>query len=210
MSFTLNKNLVFIDSMLFMKSSLDKLAKNLTDKDFKYLSEVFSGENLELVKKKGIYPYEYFNSYKKFKETNLPDVEKFFSSLRDSSISEKEYQRACDVWKLFEIKYLGQYHDFYLKTDVLLLCDVFENFISVCLKDYGLDPSHYISSPSLSWDAMLKFTGIQLEKINDIDVHLFLEKGRQAVSLIFLKDVLELMKTKPSCIGMQIVYMIGP
>ena len=118
MSFTLNKNLVFIDSMLFMKSSLDKLAKNLTDKDFKYLSEVFSGEKLELVKKKGIYPYEYFNSHKTFKETNLPDIEKIFSSLRDSNISEKEYQRACDVWKLFEIKNVGQYHDFYLKTDV--------------------------------------------------------------------------------------------
>ena len=91
-----------------------------------------------------------------------------------------------------------------------MLCDVFENFVSVCLKDYGLDPSHYISSPSLSRDAMLKFTGIQLEKINDIDVHLFLEKGKEAASLIFLKDILELMETKPSCIGMQIVYTIGP
>ena len=75
--------------------------------------------------------------------------------------------------------------DLYLKTDVLLLCDVFEKFISVCLKDYGLDPSHYNSSPSLSWDSMLKMTGIQLEKINNIDVHLFLEKGmRGGVSYI--------------------------
>ena len=80
---------------------------------------------------------------------------------------------------------MGQYHDLYLKTDVLLLCDVFEKFISVCVKDYGLDPSHYISSPSLSWDAMLKFTGTQLEKIHDIDMHLFLEKGmRGGVSYI--------------------------
>ena len=65
----------------------------------------------------------------------------------------------------------------YLKTDVLLSCYVLEKFISVCSKEYGLDPCHYISSPSLSWDAMLKFTGIQLEKINNIDIHLFLEKG---------------------------------
>ena len=80
-----------------------------------------------------------------------------------------------------EIKNLGQYHDLYLKTDILLLCDVFEKFISVCLKDYGLDPC----SPGLSWDAMLKMTGIRLEKINNIDVHLFLENGmRGGVSYI--------------------------
>ena len=87
MSFTLNKNIVFIDSMLFMKFSLDKLAKNISDEDFKYLSEAFSGEcnsieKLELVKKRGIYPYEYFNSFKKFKESELPDIDKFFSSLK--------------------------------------------------------------------------------------------------------------------------------
>ena len=86
---------------------------------------------------------------------------------------------------MFEIKTLGQYHDLYLKTDVLLLCDVFEKFISVCLKDYGLDPCHYFSSPGLSWDAMLKMTGIRLDKVNNIDVHLFLEKGmRCGVSYI--------------------------
>ena len=139
MSFNLNNNLVFIDSMLFMNSS----------------------EKLKLVQKKGIYPYEYFNSFKKFKETNLPDIDKFFSSLKDCGVNLKEYQRACDVWKVFEIKDLGQYHDLYSKTDVLLLCDVFEKFISVCLKDYCLDPCHYFSSPGLSWDAMLKMTGIQ-------------------------------------------------
>ena len=71
MSFTLNKNLVFIDSMLLMNFSLDKLVKNLSDEDFKYLSKEFSGKKLELVKKKAIYPYEYFSSFKKLKETNL-------------------------------------------------------------------------------------------------------------------------------------------
>ena len=105
-----------------------------------------------MVKKKGVYSFEYFNSlkcgkFKEFKETNLPDIDKFFSSLKDCRISEGEYQRACDVWKVFEIKSLRQYRDLYLKTDVLLLCDVFEKFISICLKDYGLDPCHYFSSP---------------------------------------------------------------
>ena len=108
MSFTLNNNIVFIDSMLLMKSSLDKLVKNISDDDFKYLSEVFCGKELELVKKKGIYPYEYFNSFKKFKESKLPDIDKFFSSLKDCGISEKEYQRAVIVWKVFKIKIFGR------------------------------------------------------------------------------------------------------
>ena len=176
MSFTLN-NIVFIDSMLFMKSSLDKLSKNLSDDDFKYLSEKFSGKKLKFVKDKGVYPYEYFNSFKIFKESELPDTDKFFSSLKHCGISEKEYQRACDVWKMLEIINLGQYHNLYEKIDVLLLTCIFEKFINVCLKDYGLDPCHYFSSSGLSWDAMLKMSGIQLGKINNIDVHLFLEKG---------------------------------
>ena len=107
----------------------------------------------------------------------MPDIDNFFSSLKDCGISEKEYQRSAHVWKVFKIKILGEYHDLYLKTDVLLLCDVFVNFISVCLRDYGLDCCHYISFPSLALDSMLRMTGIKLEKINNIDVHLFLEKG---------------------------------
>ena len=97
MNFTLNKNLDFIDRMLLMSSSLDKLVKNLSDEDFKYLNEIFSGKKLKLVKKKGVYPYAYFNSFKKFKESKLPDIDNFFSSLKDCRVSEKEYQRAFDV-----------------------------------------------------------------------------------------------------------------
>ena len=117
------------------------------------------------------------NSFKKFIENKLPDKSKFFSSLKDCGINEKEYQRAINVWKVFRIKYLGEYHDLYLKTDVLLLCDVFEKFIKTCLESYSLDPSHYFSSPGLGWDAMLKMTGIKLEKIDDINLYLFIEKG---------------------------------
>ena len=72
---------------------------------------------------------------------------------------------------------MADYHDHYLKKDVLLLADVFEKFISTCLKYYELDPCHYFSSPGLSWDAMLKMTGVKLEKISDIDKYLFIEKG---------------------------------
>ena len=80
---------------------------------------------------------------------------------------------------------MGDYHDLYLKTDVLLLADIFEKFIKTCLDYYGLDPCHYFSSPGLSWDAMLKMTGIELELISDVDMHLFIEKGmRGGISYI--------------------------
>ena len=80
---------------------------------------------------------------------------------------------------------MGEYHDLYLKCDLLLLCDVFEKFISVCLKDCGLYPSHYYSSSGLSWDAMVKMIGVRLEKIDNTDVHLLLEKRmRDGVSYI--------------------------
>ena len=101
MSFTLNKNLIFIDSMLFMNASLDKLVKNLSDEDFKYLSEEFSNEQVQLVKEKGVYCYEYMDSFKRFNESKLPDKNKLFSSLQDCGISKIDYQRA--------INYFGKY-----------------------------------------------------------------------------------------------------
>ena len=107
------------------------------------------------------------------------DIDFFFfclSSLKNVGVSEKEHRRAFKVWKVFKIKNLNEYYDLYLKTDVLLLCDIFEKFIKVSLSNYGLDPCHYISSPGLSWDAMLKFTGVKLVKISNIDVVLSLGK----------------------------------
>ena len=83
------------------------------------------------------------------------------------------------------MKNMGDYHDHYLKKDVLLLADVFEKFISTCIKHYELDPCHYFSSPGLSWDAMLKMTDVKLEKISDFDKYLFIEKGsREGISYI--------------------------
>ena len=83
---------------------------------------------------------------------------------------------AIDVWNEFKMNIIGHYHDLYLKTDVLLLADVFEKFISTCLDYYGLDPCHYFGSPGLTWGAMLKITGVELELISDIDMHFFIEK----------------------------------
>ena len=89
------------------------------------------------------------------------------------------------TWDEFDMKDMGDYHDHYIKKDVLLLADVFEKFTDSCLKFYGLDPCHYFSSPGLSWDAMLKMTGVKLKQISEIDKYLFIEKGlRGGISYI--------------------------
>ena len=134
---------------------------------------------------KSVYPYEYMNSLKRFSEDELPDKSKFFSSLEDSGVNEKEYEKAANIWKVLKIKNLREYHDLHLKTDVLLVVDVFEKIVETCLSYYRLDPCHYFNSPGLSWDAMLKMTGIKLELISDVDMHLFIEKGmRGGISYI--------------------------
>ena len=176
MAFTINRNLVFIDSMQFMKSSLDSLVKNLMDEDFQYLSEEYSGEMVKLVKEKGVYPYEYMDCFKRFSEDKLPDKCNFFSSLKNEYISEREHNKAINVWNVFKMNTMGNYHDLYLKTDVLLLADAFEKFIKTYLNYYKLDPCHYFSASGLSFDAMLKMTGVKLNLISDINIHLFIEK----------------------------------
>ena len=115
-------------------------------------------------------------SFKKFSENKLPDKCEFFSSLKGKCISEKYYLKANNIWNVFKMNTMGDYHDFYLKTHVLLLADVFEKFISTCIDHYGLDSRHYFSSPGLSWDATLKMTGIELELISNINMHLFIAR----------------------------------
>ena len=119
-------------------------------------------------------------SFEKFSENKLSGLSKFFSFLKDECLSVKDYQRANNIWNVFKMNTTSQYHDHYLKTDVLLLADVFQKFISTCLDYYVLDPCHYFSSPGLNRDAMLKRTGVELELISDIDMHLFIEKGMKS------------------------------
>ena len=185
MAFTIRKKLIFTDSMQFMSSSLGAIVQNLSDNDLKYLSQECCGDLLKLVKQKGVCPYEYMDSFKKFFNDKLPDTCKFFSSLKDECISEKDYSHAIDLWNVFKMNTLSDYHDLYLKADVLLLADVFGRFIGICLEYYGLDLCHYFSSPGLSWDAMLKMTEIELKLSSDIDMYLFIEKGmRGGISYI--------------------------
>ncbi|XP_047024710.1 uncharacterized protein LOC124633507 [Helicoverpa zea] len=170
--------LKFIDSFNFLSSSLDNLAKTLNVADFKHLKSFFIDEDLlRLCLKKGVYCYEYINSWKKYEETQLPDRNKFYSRLTSETVSEEDYNHALTVWNKFRINNIGEYTDLYLKCDVLLLCDIFEKFRSMSLKHYGLDPCHYVSSPSLSWDAMLLITQVELDLLSDIEMYEMLEKG---------------------------------
>ena len=185
MAFMLGNHLTFIDSFQFMSSSLDKLVSNLPAEALKYTSERFKKEKLSLMTRKGVYPYDYMDSFDKFNKTELPSKEEFYSILIDEHISNDDYTHAQNVWNTFKLQTMGEYHDLYLKSDILLLADVFENFRRTCIQYYKLDPCHYFTSPGLSWDAMLKMTNIKLELMTDINMFQFIEKGmRGGISYI--------------------------
>ena len=161
--------------MQFMSSSLDKLVKYFSDDDFKHLTEEFGSKNIELLKQKGAYPCKRMNSFKRFIEEKFSDKKSFYRSLKngrtgdygeklDGHIAHEEYFTCKKIWDVFDMKNMGDYQDHYLIKDVLLLADVFKKFTERCLKFYGLAPCHYFSSPGLSWDAMLKVTGVKLNK----------------------------------------------
>ena len=138
----------FIDSIKFMSSSLDSLVNNLAKGGG---GDIFGFENCsdhqcELLIRKGIYPYEYMDSWDRFEETTLPPVSSFYSKLNVSRVSDGDYEHAHKVWREFGIRNLGEYHDLYLRTDVILLANVFESFRTICLDNYGLDPAHFCST----------------------------------------------------------------
>ena len=131
-------NIRFIDSLNFLQASLDSLVSATPKESLKITSTISKGS--DLLYKKGIYPFEYVDSWERFSETKLPDKETFYSKLNDEHIIDEEYAHAKTVWETFECKTLGDYHDLYVKTDVALLADVFENFRNLCQEQYGLDP----------------------------------------------------------------------
>ena len=177
MAFMLGNHFTFIDRFQFMSSSLDKLVSNIPKDDLIYTSKAFKGKRFDLMSQKGVYPYDFMDSFEKFNQAELPNKDQFFSILNDQHNTDDEYDHAKKVWKTFNITTMGEYHDLYLVSDVLLLTDVFKNFRKTCMQYYKLDPCHYFTSPGLSWDAMLKMTNIKLELMTDIDMFQFIEKG---------------------------------
>ena len=172
----INFEIRFLDSFKFLQTSLANLVSNLSPDDFHNTKHTFK-TNTSLLTRKGVYPYDYVSSLDKLSETQLPTKDEFYSKLNDEDISDEDYQHAIKVWNKFGCKTIKDYHDLYLKSDVLLLADVFENFRSTCLKHYKLDPAHYYTSPGLAWDACLKTTGQKLQLLHDYDMLMMFERG---------------------------------
>ena len=136
--------------------------------------------------RKGVYPYEYTDDLEKFNEKELREKEEFYSNLNLEDITDPNYMHAKRVFKDFEIKNFGEYNDLYVKSDVLLLADVFENFRETYLKIYKLDPVKFVSAPGLAWPAALKTTEIELELLTDNDMLLMVEKGEVGYVMQFI------------------------
>ena len=117
------------------------------------------------------------DNWERFEETLLPNKESFYSNLIMENIEDIDYRHGNDVFKIFKLKNLGEYHDLYVHSDTLLLADIFENFRSKCLEEYELDPAHFLSLPGLAWQACLKKTNVELELLTDYDMLLMVEEG---------------------------------
>ena len=114
---------------------------------------------------------------KKFNETSLPSKKDFYSNLNMEDINDIDCRHGNNVFKGFKLENLGDYHDLYVQSDALLLTDVFNNFRDMCIKEYELDPAHFLSLPGLAWEACLKKTNIELELLTDYDMLLMVEEG---------------------------------
>ena len=172
----INFEIRFIDSFKFMQTSLANLVSNLNKDDFHITKHVFKS-NTSLLTRKGVFPYDYVSSIDKLSEKQLPPKQGFYSKLYNEDITDEDYQHAIKVWNTFGCKTIRDYHDLYLKSDVMLLADVFENFRKTCLKHYKLDPAHYYTAPGLAWDACLKTTSQRLELLSDYDMLMMIERG---------------------------------
>ena len=159
------------------KKSCTKVA-NESIKNFPTLYKFCNGDlnKFFLLLRKGIYPYEYIDSWERFDENTIPPKEAFYSKLNLENITDKDYKHIKKVWETFQIKNLGEYHDLYLQCDTFLLAGVFENYRNKCIEIYELAPAHFLSAPGLVWQACLKKTKIKLE-LTDIDMLLMVEKG---------------------------------
>ena len=185
-------------SFSFITASLDKLVSmtkydNTDEKErskwvlrdnwksnFRYSSKndiIKTEKCLDLLTEKGVYPYDYMNAFEKFNDEQLPSKEQFYSRLTEEGITNDDYTKAKQIWKHFDIKNMGEYHDLYLKTDVLLLTDVFENFRDMCLSYDGLDPVYYYTLPNFAFDAMLKLTGIEIDLVYNQEMYEMIEAG---------------------------------
>ena len=187
---------VCLDSLAFLSASLSEISNDLArnkNHPFEILDqmELYSRDEKKkkkLLLRKGVYPYEYVTSLNMLKETKgLPGIAKFHSILMDTTISEEDYMHALNVYETFECENLLEYSELYCATDVALLCEAMLQLRHVIHKEYELDCCHYLSTPQLAYDMMLKSTGVEIELLSDIDMILFLEqniRGKRSRSCI--------------------------
>ena len=190
LSFSLRTNennyVKFLDSYAFLSSSLETLTENLKSSGinkFKTTIRLFEkyygnidNDIFEKLISKSSYPYEYLDDFKKF-DMKFPPRKHFYSSLKFSQVDKSKYKIAKFIYKKFNCKNMGDFHDLYVLLDTTLLCDIFTQFRSDTMKLYGLDPCHYYSIPSLSFDAMLKYTKVKIDLLKDVDMYMFIEKS---------------------------------
>ena len=158
------KNKQLLQSLIKAFPSTYKLSKINTDKFL-------------LLLRKGVYPYEYMTDWNKFNETKLPSIKDHYSNIQLENITDEDYSHAKNVSNKFKTKNWGKYHDLYVQSDTAQLADVFENFRTVCLKEYELDPSYFVSTPGLALEAMLKITKVKIELLTDTDMVLMVENS---------------------------------
>ena len=168
------------DSLSNLVDNLSELKISKTDNDVlikRFYNTYQLSDNdinkFKLLLRKGVYPYEYMDSWKRFNETELPSKDKVYSTLNLEDISDDGYAHAINVWNTFNISNLGEYHDLYVKLDTGLPADVFENFRD----KHKLDPAYFLITPGLSWEACLKKTGVKLELLTDENMFLTCEEG---------------------------------
>ena len=173
----------------FENNRLNYKCKKCNDKSCKSMNELIetfpniqrfcNGDlnKFSLLLRKGVYPYEYMDSWEKCNEVSLPNKESFYSELNKEGITDEDYVHAQKVWEVFKIKHLGEYHDLYVQSDTFLLTDVYENFRDRCIDTYELDPAHFLSAPGLAGQACLKKTKVKLELLTDNDMLMMVEKG---------------------------------
>lgn len=192
-SFTID-NLRFVDSLQFLIGSLDANVEAVkTGRNLQQLKEAFKpvvdgfkldddDDRFNLLMGKGVYPYEYMKNKEVMNETELPPIEAFYSALKGEGITQEDYERAKECWEAFGCQTLADYTLLYVKLDVLQLASAFEIFRATCLapNSVELDPSHFITAPSLSWHAMLlrnRRNKVEIENMTDLTMMMMVEKG---------------------------------
>ena len=180
----------FIDSFQFLHSSLDTLVQSMKTEgisSFKHVSSLFPNDEKKTQHLicKHAYPYNFPKSYSDYHKHGFPSKEDFNNELKPD-ITDEQYNFTKYIFKLFQCKTFFDFHILYLKSDICLLADVFENYRNICLNGkYKLDPTYYISSPQLGFDSMLRLTGVQLDFLDSLEKVEFIERGiRGGISVI--------------------------